>query len=487
MSKINKNSELVIKKIKSMLGNPPDLITKDLLIGKNKVYLLSMETMSDSTYVNDFILEYLSFDIKETKQKNFFEFLYQKIPTYKTNNLYKIDELIYNLLSGFSIILVNGYECAISIETKEKLNSDIVETANERSTLGPKDGFTENYQTNIGLIRKRLKTSNLKIKETMIGNKGNSKVAVMYLERTSNQDVVDNIFDKIKNIDVEVVFDVQQIIDLITENEKNTFPNYISTERPDYVSSLLLTGRVAIVLENTPYAAVVPITIIDFLQNVEDRYNRPINSSFNRVIRFLSFFITVLTPAIYVAMTTYNHETIPPKLLVSFSTQRSGVPFSTIMEALLMIITFEILKETDARAPSTYTNSLTIVGALVLGEAAVNAGIVSPIMVIVIAITSISGLIMTYIDIANAVRWWRLTFLIGAGFAGFLGIIIVSFIFITNITCIKSFGTPFLSGVAPYHKNIAEDSFLLSFKNKFTRKVKKNIINPNGKHGDTND
>lgn len=486
MVEINKNTVEIVEYIKTQLGNPPDLIVKELSIGKDRIYLLAIETMVNSTYINDFILEYLSFDIEKTKEKFFSEFLYHKLPTFKTNKIDNIDEILYNLLSGFTIILVEGYKWAISIDTKEKLNSDIVETSNERTTLGPKDGFTENYQTNIGLIRKRLKTKELKIKEAVVGNKGKSKVAVVYLEDSANPNTVNEIFTRIKNIDIEVVYDVQQIIDLITENEKNTFPNYISTERPDYVASLLLSGRIAIVLENTPYVAIVPTTIIDFLQNVEDRYNRPINASFNRVIRFISFLITVLTPAIYVAMTTYNHETIPPKLLVSFSEQRSGVPFSTIIEALLMIITFEILKETDARAPSTYTNSLTIVGALVLGEAAVNAGIVSPIMVIVIAITSISGLIITYLDIANGVRWWRLSFLLGASLAGFIGILIVGFIFITNISCIKSFGTPFLSGFAPYHSNIIEDSILLTFKNKYTRQVQKEIINPK-RESDIND
>ena len=486
MVEISKNANDVVQYIKQTLDNPPDLIIKDFNIKKKKVFLLAIETMANSTYISDFILEYFSFDIEEKKEKNFFKFLYHNIPTFKTNKLSKVDEIIYNLLSGFTIILIDGYQLAISIETKEKLNSDIVETINERSTLGPKDGFTENYQTNIGLIRKRLKTSDLKIKEAIIGKLGKSKVAMIYLDSFVKKEIVDEVYNKIKNINIDVIFDVQQIIDLITENKKNTFPNYISTERPDNVSSLLLTGRIAIVLENVSYVAIIPITLLDILQNVEDRYTRPINASFNRIVRFLAFLITILTPAIYVAMTTYNHETIPPKLLVSFSTQRSGVPFATIIEALLMIITFEILKETDARSPNTFTNSLTIVGALVLGEAAVNAGIVSPIMVIVIAITSISGLIITYLDIANGVRLWRLIFLLGSSLAGFMGILIVGFIFITNISCIKSFGTPFLSGVAPYYKNFIEDSLLLSFKNKFTRMVQRKIINPK-KFGDEND
>ena len=484
MPEINKNSHNIINKIKDQLGNPPDLIIKKLFIGKNELFLLSIESMSDSKYISDFILESLYFDIEKTKEKDFLNFLEHKIPAYKTNKISKLNDIIYNLLSGFTIIIVDGYDGAISIESKVKLSSDIVETVNERTTLGPKDGFTENYQTNIGLIRKRLKTPDLKFYETIIGNKGKSKVGFMYLDGVADKKTFDIIFERIKNIDIDAIFDAQEIIELISENEKNVFPNYVSTERPDYVSSFLLAGRIAIILENSPYIVIIPATASDFLNNIEDKYNRILNSSVNRIIRYLSVIITILTPAIYVAMTTHNHEAIPPKLLVNFSIQRSGVPFSTIMEAFLMILTFEILKETDARAPKSYSNSLTIVGALVLGESAVNAGIVSPIMVIVIAITSISGLIMTYLDIANGIRWWRLMFLVGAAFAGFIGILIVGLIFITNITCVKSFGIPFLSGFAPYHKNNLKDSIFLNFKNKFTREVKKDIINPERNQGD---
>ncbi|MDD2518786.1 MAG: spore germination protein [Bacilli bacterium] len=481
MSKINKDLKVMVEEIKTKLGNPPDLIVKDLVVSGKKVSILSIESMSDSVIINDFILEYLSFDIKIEKNNNLLEYLYSNIPTNKCVKTEKIDEVIYNLLSGFTIVLVNGYELALSIETKAKINSDIAEAINERTTLGPNDAFTENYQINLGLIRKRLKTSELKISETVVGNKGKSKVAVMYLDDVADKDTAEIIFNRIKNIDIDVIFDPQQIVELISENEKNVFPNCVTTERPDYATSLLLGGRIAIVLENAPYISVVPANVDDFLQHIEDRYNRVISSSVNRTIRFLSIIITLLTPAIYVAMTTYNHESIPSKLLVSFSTQRSGVPFSTIMEALLMIMVFEILKETDARAPNSYSNSLTIVGALVLGEAAVTAGVVSPIMVIVSAITAISGLIVTYIDVVNGIRWWRLIFLIGAASSGFIGIMVVSFLFIANVTSIKSFGTPFMNGIAPMKKGNIWDSIFLSFENKFNRTLQKDMHKPSNK------
>ncbi|MFA5603823.1 MAG: spore germination protein [Bacilli bacterium] len=481
MSKINKNLKVIIEEIKTKLGNPPDLFIKNLVISEKKVSILSIESMSDQVTINDFILEYLSADIKVKKDDNLLEYLYNNIPTNKCLKIDALDELIYNLLSGFTVILVNGYEIALSIETKAKINSEISAAVNERTTLGPNNAFTENYQTNLGLIRKRLKTEDLKLSESIVGNKGKSKVGVFYLDGVADKETVQIIYDRIKNINIDAILDPQQVIELISENEKNVFPNCITTERPDYVASLLLSGRIAIVLENNPHVSVVPANVDDFLQHIEDRYNRVISSSVNRLIRFLSLFITLLTPAIYVAMTTYNHETIPAKLLVSFSTQRSGVPFSTIMEALLMIVVFEILKETDARAPSSYSNSLTIVGALVLGEAAVTAGIVSPIMVIVSAITAISGLIVTYIDVGNGIRWWRLIFLISAATAGFIGMMAVGFVFIANITSIKSFGKPFMNGIAPASKGNIWDSVLLSFKNKFNRSLQKEMNKPSNK------
>jgi spore germination protein KA len=215
----------------------------------------------------------------------------------------------------------------------------------------------------------------------------------------------------------------------------------------------LLDGRIAIVVENTPYVIVIPALFVDFFHSPEDLYQKVLNVNVTRIIRLIAFLITVLAPGIYVTMSTYNLEAIPTKLLISFSSQRAGVPLPIILETIMMMITFEILKETDTRAPSAIGSSLSIVGALVLGQAAVTAGIVSPITVIVIAITSISGLISYSVDMVNGVRWWRLVFLVFASFVGLYGVLIAGILFNLSIASIKSFGLPYLIPFAPFYKD----------------------------------
>lgn len=470
MENINENSKITIDIIKKQTNNNPDIIIKKMKFNNYNLSLVFSESMSDRATINEFILKYITLQEEKSKIKDIFEYLKENIPAHKIQKVKTLNDLMYSLLSGFSIILIDGFTEAITIETKGTLNSSIAPAENEKTLKGPKDAFTENYQINIGLIRKRLKTKRLKLDETVVGTIGKSKVGIVSIDGIVRNDVLDYIINKIKKINIDSVFDTSQIVEIISENEKNVLPNFLATERPDYAAMLLLEGRIAIILENSPYVAIVPVFIDDFFHSPEDMYNRTLNSTINRFIRFFAFLLTLLTPAIYVAITTYNHETIPSKLLINFSIQRDGVPFSTVVEALFMTLTFEILKETDTRIPSSIGNSLSIVGALVLGDAAVTAGIVSPIMVIVIAITSISGLIISYTDVSNGIRWWRIWFLIGASTAGILGIVVAGLIFVTNMVSIKSFGLPFMAPYSPFVKSNISNSLFLTFYNKYFKR-----------------
>lgn len=463
---INKDSKLVIQEIKKRFEKAPDLYIKKMKIKKNTIFLIYIESLTNSKYINDFILEYLSYEVEPTN--DLFNYLYSNIPTSKNEIVKDFEELILLLLSGFTIILIDGFDSCLAIETKEKIGSDIVEAANERTIKGPKDSFVENYQLNLGLIRKRLKTDKLNINETMVGNLSKNKVGVLYFKE--NKDIANIIFKRIKNINIDSIQDISELIELISSNEKNVFPNYMQTERPDFAAQHLLNNKIVIVLENTPFVAIVPIVFTDFFHSPEDNYNRIYNATANRIIRFIALIFTLTLPAIYIAVTTYNQEAIPLALIINFSIQREGVPFLATVEALLMIITFAILRESDVRSPTSMGSSISIVGALVLGDAAVIAGIVSPIMVIIIGMTAISGLLINYIDVSFAIRLWRIIFLIGASVAGFIGIVVVSFLFIANLTSINSFGTPFLTGTAPLIPKSIGSNIIVTFKNKFLKR-----------------
>jgi spore germination protein KA len=471
MEKIDTNYRKVIDKIKSQTGSNPDIVFKESKINDTNIAVIFSESLTDRTTINDYILEFLE-NLRLTAQKtpDLFTYIKENITAHKIISIKSYKDLFYNLLVGYTLIVINGSDEIISIETKAKLDSGVMAAQNETVTKGPKDAFTENYQINIGLIRKRIKSETLWCDEYTIGSKSKNKVGILYMKDIASTKLVEAISEKIKQINVDGIFDSNYIIETISGNKRSVFPNYISTERPDLVSLHLLDGRIAIVVENTPYVVVIPALFIDFFHSPEDLYQKVLNVNVTRIIRFIAFLITVLAPGIYVAISTYNLEAIPTKLLISFSSQRAGVPLPIILETIMMMVTFEILKETDTRAPSAIGSSLSIVGALVLGQAAVTAGIVSPITVIIVAITSISGLISYSVDIVNGVRWWRLIFLLFAAAAGTYGVMIAGLFFTISIGSIKSFGLPYLAPFAPFYKDNQTDSILISNARKFTKR-----------------
>jgi spore germination protein KA len=471
MKKIDNSINTIKKYIMSKTNNNPDIIFKSLTFMNNKINVIFCESLSSRDIINNFILEYFEEkNVEQNNVKDMLTYLEENIPTHKATIVNNYDNLFYNLFSGFTIIAIEGYDKVLSIETKATLNSTIAAAQVESTIKGPKDAFTENYQINIGLVRKRIKTENLWLDELKIGKQSKTKVGIMYINGIASNKLVKEIEDKISKINIDAVMDSNYLIEAITENKNNVFPNFISTERPDLVAMKLLDGRIAVIVENTQFAVIVPTNFAELFQSPEDYYQKPINVNYTRIIRFLALFLTLLTPAIYIAITTYNHEAIPSKILINFAIQRDGVPFPTVLEALLMTLTFEILKETDTRVPSSIGSSLSIVGALVLGQAAVEAGIVSPIMVIVIAITSISGLIVSYLDTMNGIRWWRLIFLFSASIAGIIGIVIAGLMLLINITSIKSFGIPYLSPIAPFSRKNLGDTVLLNNRNRLFKR-----------------
>jgi spore germination protein KA len=408
MLKLSKNSEENIEIIRNKTGNSPDIIIKNLSIFDNNIYIIINETLADKTYIDDYVLKF--FEIEKLRKKvndadNILEYLKQNITTNKTTVIDNFDDVLYNILSGFTVVLIDGFGEALSLETRAQLNSGIKESQNEMVVKGPKDAFTENYQTNIGLIRKRLKTEDLWLEEIMVGTKSKTRVGIMYVKSIASKKLVDMVLKKVKEIKIDSIFDSNYIIELISGNKSSVFANYLSTERPDLTSMHLLDGRIAIIVENTQYIVIVPGLFVDFFHTTEDFYQKVSNVNFTRVVRLIAFFVAIIVPAFYIAIATYNVEAIPDKLLMSFVTQRMGVPLPTVDETIMMIIVFEIIRETDTRLPNAIGSSLSIVGALVLGQAAIQASVVSPITIIVVAMSSICGMITYNMDMTGGVRW----------------------------------------------------------------------------------
>lgn len=472
MEKLSKKINEMIDEIKKRTGNNPDIIYRKVPHFAQEIYFVYIESLVDRNFINDFILEPINdFTLKNNKEiKNTYEFLRDNLPVSKIGELDNMDELMYNLHCGFVIGVFKGEEKCLSIEAKGMLHSPIAEAKQEKVIKGPSDGFTENYQSNVGLVRKRVKSEQLRLQEFVVGTRGKTKIGVMYLEDVADLKIVDEIVNRIKLINIDILLDSNYIIEMITDNRKSVFNNFISTERPDTVSFHVTNGRIVIIMENTPFAIVVPGLFFDNFHSPEDFYQKTYNAIFTRLVRMVAFLVTVIIPAFYISVTTYNQEAIPSQLMVSFAIQRDGVPFPSAFEAIFLILIFEILKETDVRTPTNLGSALSIVGSIVLGDAAVKAGLVSPIMVIVIAITSISGLILPIPDMSNGARIWRIIFLFLASLAGIFGVMIASLLLIVNLVSINSFGVPYVTPIAPFIKKGLGNIIYISHKRKYSKR-----------------
>lgn len=469
--------EEILSKVKDRIGKSADFIVREIDILSRRVNLLFFETLCDTKNIDDFVLEYLNYlEINKKSTLNLYEYIKKFIPSHNISELYSIDEILQSLYSGHVVCIIKDKYFAM--EFRKKLDSGVLPVEAEKTIKGPKDAFTENYQVNIGLIRKRLKTDKLKLEELTVGTKSNTKIGILYLNDIVNLKLVEKIKKKIKKINIDSVPDSNYVYEFI-RTDNSMFPSVLSTERPDLAIYKLLNGKIALVVENTPFAILLPVFFFEFFHTMDDYYQNNKNAFYTRLIRILAFIIAVALPGIYIALITYNHEIIQPELLVNFTSQKEGVPFPTVVEALVLSITFEILRETDIRTPASLGSALSIVGALVLGDAAVQAGLVSPIMVIVIAITAISEMIFNVTDISNTVKIWRLIFMFLASVSGIIGVFMSLILLIAQLSSISSFGMPYMYPIVPLdiedqgNNVILTKKYKMEFRNKLT--AKKNI------------
>lgn len=445
-----KNIEEIIERLKKDTNNSEDIVYRKKIIKKTKLYIIYDEPLASSDKISDFIIRSLN-NISNSKitSKELLEVIENDISNFKVTTFDTYDKIGFYIHNGFTVILIDGEDKGLALETKADISRGVGTPETENTVRGARDAFTEDYQINLGLIKKRIKTSNLWVKSCNVGKYTQTKVSILSINGIVKPELVDKVYEKIKKIDIDGIINSDMIKNSIHKENKSLFPTVLTTERPDIVSKALLNGKIAVVVDNSPYVLVIPGLLNDYFKTMEDIYGKSLNVTFTRLIKFLCFFISILTPAIYIALITYNHEMIPSDLLINFAVQRDGVPFPAFFEAFIMIIAFEILKESDLRVPSFSGSALSIVGALILGEAAVNAGIVSPIMIIIISITAISSLPFSETELVNSIRWYRILFMLWASFLGIVGVILCFMFFVVKLSSVKSFGKPYLMPFAP--------------------------------------
>lgn len=449
----------MIEKIKIDTNNTSDIIYKELLINNQKITIIYSEVLASGEDISQIILKNISYIVeKNLPINNLFLYLYNNIPGHNRVIIKDYQDLLKKLWNGYTIIYINDLEI-FALETKSKLDRGINTVNSELSVRGPKDSFTENFNKNFGLIRKRIKNESLWMKDLIIGKYSQTKVGICYIKDIANKDLIEKVTSRLEKIDTDGIIDSGYLKKYLVE-KNSIFPTIVTTERPDVVSMALLEGKCCIVVDNSPYVLIMPCFFIDLFHTPDDYYQKTINISFIRIIRLLAFFIAIFVPAYYIAITTHNHDSVTTSLLLNFLAQRESVPFPALVEGIIMTVSFEILRESDMRMASTMGTAVSILGGLVLGDAAVQAGIISPIMIIVVAISAISGLVFTSIELTSAIRFWRIFLMILAASLGIYGIYLGLILLITKLASISSFGKPYLAPFSPFIKSEQTDAIL---------------------------
>ena len=439
-----------INELKKEVSPSNDYVFKKIKIDGKTIFLIFNAVLTDGGSIDENILRKLVLlNRKELKH------IENYLPI-RNIKIIKNEEILYYVNNGYLVVVTNKiYAC----EVKAKLDRGINMVDGELTIAGPKDSFTENFNSNLGLIRKRIKSSNLKVIDLEIGRSSKTKVGILYVEDIVKEEIPSRIMEVLSKIDIDGIID-SSYLKTALEGQKSYFPTIMMSERPDKSSMALLEGKVVIIVDMSPYALILPSFFIDFFHTTDDYYQKSFNTTFIRIIRLLAFFIAIFTPALYISVTTRNYNLIPLDLLLVLKAGRTFVPFPAYIEALFMIVCFEILKESDLRMSYTSGSSISILGGLILGDAAVSAGIVSPIMIIVIAISSIAGLIFSSVELENAIRIYKIFLLILGTIWGIYGVSIGAIYIAYKLLTLKMFGIPYLVPFIPLEKNELRDTFI---------------------------
>ncbi|WP_377888944.1 spore germination protein [Alkalihalobacillus sp. R86527] len=449
-SYLNDNKEYL-----NLTPNLPGLTVREITIFDGRDALVTyIENISDTPFISQNILRPL-FSTQSTNRK-----VTDVITVPKINTVNKWNDIETNLLHGCCIIFLDGEKDALAINAQNLRKRKPMEPANERTIRGAHIGFIEPLEDNISMIRQFLTSDQLRIQYTSVGKENKTKIGIVYLENLANPEALDELMNRIEKVNYKTVLDSGELEQMIEDNPYSIFPQFLASERPDSVASDLLQGRYAIIVDRSPSVIVGPINFNSFFQSIEDYSSRWISSSFIRILRFVSFVIAIFLPSFYIAIISFHYEILPLELLLSIGQSRREVPFPPIIEAFLMEFILEMLREAGLRLPKSIGQTVGIVGGIIIGQSAVEAGIVSNIMVIVVAMTAISSFVMPNPEMAFGIRFIRFPMMLVASFFGMVGIVIGFMIIVMHIISLESLGTPYGIPFGPLKWRDLKDSII---------------------------
>lgn len=454
-----------------------DIVVREFtLTARNRQYgafLIYIDGMVDTKIINDFVLEPLmlrnranSYDGNETrvvseaisnnitvrkvKKFDLVDYIYNSlVPQNAVKKKKSFNDILPDINMGNCLLFVDTIDTAFSIDAKGFKQRGVDSPKNETVIRGAQEAFTEAIRTNTSMIRRFVNNENLVIESLSVGKVTKTKCAVCYMKDIANDDLVAEVKYRLNNLDIDTIISSGQLEQLIEDNSKCSLPQMLSTERPDKAANHILSGRVVVIVNGSPYVLIMPCVFVDFLSSAEDPNLKFQYANLLKFVRLVAFFITLLLPGLYVAITNFHQEIIPTELLFAIVASRESVPFPIIVEILAMEISFELIREASLRVPSPIGTTIGIIGALILGQAAVEASIVSPILIIIIAITGITSFAIPDFYLSFHLRIARFLYIIAGFLAGFLGIGIVLFGHLILLCSLKSFGVSYLVPYIP--------------------------------------
>ncbi|PWW29651.1 spore germination protein [Cytobacillus oceanisediminis] len=461
-----------LEQLQNILGSNPDIAIRKFYIDIYNVYaaVVFIKGLADKEQINEQILKSIMFELQKREcfekedragRSNIKETIKDHVVTLTdVKEIKNIEECVMDILNGDTALLLDSVDTSLLLGTKNWPSRQIEEPITEATVRGSREGFVENILVNMSLIRRRIKDSNLVLDKYTIGRRSQTTVIVTYMKDITNDSIIKEVKNRLEKIDIDQTLESGIIEQFIEDDFLSPFPQLLTTERPDKVASGLLEGRVAILVDGTPFVLLLPITITSILQGPEDYYERWFVGTLIRLMRFGAIFVSLFGPSLYVALVSYHPGLIPTDLVISIAGSREGVPFPSIVEALMMEVTIEILREAGVRLPKPIGQTVGIVGGLVIGEAAVTAGLVSPMMVIVVAVTAISSFSIPQYGAGIAIRILRFGMMLSAAFLGLYGIIMFAIALSIHLVKLKSFGVEYTSPFVPYQVKDWKDALV---------------------------
>lgn len=451
--------------LKSTFKNSQDIVYRHFYIGNTDrhVSLVYIDGMVEKNLVEDQIIKPVMKGLRSIRDFdgiNIDIIKNKMISASKITEIKFIEDLILSLLSGNTLLFIDGLNYGISVGSKGASKRDVGVTTTEQTIRGPQEGFVEDLGINITQIRRRIKDPNLSVEILEVGERTHTDIGIVYLNGVVSQEIVKEIRNRISNISIDGIIGSAQIEQLIQENKWTLLPQMMATERPDRAASYILEGRVVIIVDGSPFVLTAPTTFAMLLNSPDDHYERAVVSIVIRLLRYMSFFLATTLPGAYVALTAFHPGMIPTKLALSITGTRVGLPFPVYFEVLLMEIAMDLLQEAAVRLPKPIGPTISIIGGIILGQAVVQAGIVSPIIVIIVSTTAVASFIVPVYSFTQTTRVLRFLLIFAASVLGLYGVIIVWINFIIHLASLESFGVRYLGDFSPINPGIIRDTII---------------------------